>query len=79
MFVDFVPSYSCYQKNKGKKKSKKGKKSGAWFEHFGASAAETNRPRRRDMEKLRERRDAYLQQVRDHYQPILHLSTSFYS
>ena len=66
----------CSQKNKGKKKSKKGKKSGAWFEHFGASAAETNRPRRRDMEKLRERRDAYLQQVRltdqHHYTTIAH-------
>ena len=50
-------------KGKGKKGGKRsggGSASNYWQNFYHGSAAESNKPRRRDMERLRERRDAYL-------------------
>ena len=50
---------------KGKKGVKGGRPASAYGYYYAGTAAETNRPRRRDMERLKERRDEYLEGKKD--------------
>ena len=58
-------SHFKFKKKKGGKGAKKGSKNGkstsVYDYYYPGSAAETNRPRRRDMERLKERRDEFLE------------------
>lgn len=50
---------------KGKRGGKGGRSASAYEYYYAGTAAETNRPRRRDMERLKERRDEFLEKKKD--------------
>jgi hypothetical protein len=66
MTLSIVTLFAQFKKKKGAKGGKKGGKNGrlsssVYDYYYPGSAAETNRPRRRDMERLKERRDEFLE------------------
>ena len=60
--IDSVCHHHYLKRKKGGKKGGRNSRSGSsvYDFYFPGSAAESNRPRRRDMERLKERRDSYL-------------------